>query len=61
MSRIANRRALLVAVQALTHARQPEPEHYAKVLAALSAVASDDFDAPMVATLDQAKPAQQER
>ena len=55
MSRIANRRALLISVQSLVHARQPEAGHYAKVLAALSLVASDDFEGPMEATLDPEK------
>lgn len=58
MSRIANRRELLMQVQALVHASQPSPGHYANVLAALSLVASDDFDSPMLATLDERRPTQ---
>lgn len=53
MNRIANRRELLMQVQKLVHASQPTPSHYANVLAALSLVASDDFDSPMIATLDE--------
>ncbi len=56
MSNVANRRTLLVAVQALVKTNVPNPEHYGAVQAALAAVASDDFGAPLRVVFMNAKP-----
>lgn len=49
MSNIANRRKFLEAAQALAKTNAPREMHYAQLLDALSAVATDDMGYPVLA------------